>query len=142
MALFDPRLVVLPIGPAAADADIPLQRREQRGHHRRQELAAEIVARLPHALEEWQQVRPIPAGPAGASARGAHGTRQPSDRGLAVTACRAAVLVAHLAPPALVGDLIPLAQSRGVLPTRSFGHGASFPVRSVTPVLRNRPPFQ
>src|SRR5438034_8841506 len=46
-------------------------------------------------------------------------------RSLAVTACRAAVLVENLAPPALVGDLIPLAQSRGVLPTRSFGHGRS-----------------
>jgi len=53
-----------------------------------------------------------------------------------------AIRFEDLAPPALVGGLIPLAQSRGVLPTRSFGHGASFPVRSVTPVLRHRPPFQ
>jgi hypothetical protein len=38
--------------------------------------------------------------------------------------------------------LIPLAQGCGILPTRSVGHRASFPVRSVTPVLRHWVRFQ
>jgi hypothetical protein len=46
-------------GSVEPQAVVLLERCEQRGDHRRQEFAAEMIAGLPHAVQDGQQLRPI-----------------------------------------------------------------------------------
>jgi len=66
-----------------------------------------------------------------------------ADRRLAVAAGGATVLIEDPSPLPLVCHAVPRSYRLGIFPSRSLGHGASFPgARLVTPVLRHRAPFR
>jgi hypothetical protein len=119
-----------------------LQGREQCGQDGREQLAGEIIARFPDALQDGQAVAGEARGAPGAPARGLRGTAQAPDRGLTMTPRRATVLIQNPAALTLVGQSVPRAQHLGIFATSSLGHSASFPVSWVTPVLRHRLHFR
>ena len=65
------------------------------------------------------------------------GSAQAADGRLAMNASDATVLIEDSSLADLDGLLVPRPQRIRVLPARSFGYGASFPVSSGTPVLRH-----
>jgi hypothetical protein len=95
------------------------QRGEQGGQDRPQQLARELIAGQPRALEEGAQLgRRILRGAAGGPARRTGRAPQPPDGGLAVAAGGATVLVEQSSARSPIGLLIPRAHHRGVFPTR------------------------
>jgi hypothetical protein len=123
-------------------AVMTLQGREQHRHNGREQLAAQLTARAPHALERRQHLGPVARWAATAPGRRRRDATQGADRGFAVRPRGAAILVEDPAALSLVGDRVAWPERCHVLCSSPVRHDASFPVLSVTPVLRHRLHFR
>src|SRR5262245_66655606 len=85
---------------------MPFERFQQRGQHRSEELAAQVIARGPDALQHRQQLAAVAAWPPSRSRRSTWRVAQPPDGGLAMTMRHATVLIEDPPLAGLVGLLV------------------------------------